>query len=396
MFTFCSGCSGTPPVTTQPPPPPTDGGVADGGPATTTFDPSTTPEMRVVGDDSYGGTSDPSVWYPAGAQTGYMAYSASGAPGDLHLRVASSSDRGATWTYLADVNAVTPWTVPVTKDGLTGPVCGAGVTSCKGRLVHEVASIIDDATDPVPARRWKVFAYSYFMTPTNKSYYFIGFISLFTAPDPAGPWSAMTKVLGWPSPSPVSTDGVLLNTADVPELANTLFLNEPTALLRPDGSIDLALMDVKIIGSAPAPSTVLLRSKDHGASWQFVSTMLAPDDATKVGEPVVGFGGQNLFTAGGKEYLLVSPRGDIPNWGGGYRGCLVLPVDDGEAGHVARDALGAPIVLRRIDTPPTPIRFFGACTYAEGATEMGYAGFMLILESPPRAIRMYRSGVLAP
>ena len=76
--------------------------------------------------------------------------------------------------------------------------------------------------------------------------------------------------------------------------------------------------------------------------------------------------------------------------GQGYRGCVVMPIDDPVTGAVRRGPTGAPVVLRRF----TAARFTGACSYAEGTTT-GYLVPIAFLDQP-RVFRIFKSGQLAP
>src|SRR5580692_6519793 len=103
--------------------------------------------VSVQGDTgSTEGIFDPSLAYPPAATTGYMTYSSVPAAAGVHTRIATSSDHGASWSYVGDVNDSSAATVPTTD--LT--VCLAA--TCSGTWVHEVSSIVLDPGDPDAAR----------------------------------------------------------------------------------------------------------------------------------------------------------------------------------------------------------------------------------------------------
>jgi hypothetical protein len=279
----------------------------------------------------------------------------------VSTRMAQSTDRGATWTYVGDVN--TPSAATVTTSDTA--VCDAG--TCSGTTVHEVSSLVVDTGDPDSTRALKVFAHTYFTNPAL--HYEIGDIDVYTAPAAAGPWTR-TKLLGWPSSSPESTSGVaqdIATDAKLAGLAGCTVLTEPGAIVR-GASLDLALGCLRGDGTI---EVVLLRSTDHAQSFSYVSTLLTASDAAALGAPMRRINAADLFTVGGASYLVATPDGPV-NVGAatidGYTGCLVFPFADVTAGTLARCA-GAPVVLSSYERATG--RFAGACTAAEGATAAG-------------------------
>src|SRR5438309_9688345 len=107
----CSDKGGTPP-----PPPP---GL------------TLTPVTNTGDAGSSLGVLDPSLAYAAGAGSGGLAYSSVPSQSSVHTRVAQSSDGGATWAFLADVNVASARTITTTDMA----VCGAA--TCTGTWVHE-------------------------------------------------------------------------------------------------------------------------------------------------------------------------------------------------------------------------------------------------------------------
>lgn len=354
-------------------------------PAPNRVDPLAAPELTVAGDmGSTEGIFDPSPVYLVGADAGAMAYSSVPAQNAIFTRTAISTDRGATWQWAADANASVPLTV-----SSTASECPAG--SCTGKLVHEVPSLVFDADDPDAQRRWKIFTASYLVLGADQLLYDHGVISLFTAPAPEGPWSAGEHLLGWNSRTPFSSTGVTQNLSGIPELAGCVVFTEPGALVLP-GRIDLALGCVSVDGGAKI-RIVLLRSVDHAKSFSYVSTLLRSEDAACGGSSVPQLNAAHLFVAGGQPYVVASPAGTVPPGFTGYRGCDVYRIDDLTAGHVERDARGAPVIHRRIGT--TDDRFSGACAAAEGATSLGYVMPALFV-GETRRFRILKTGLPPP
>ena len=344
-------------------------------PSPQTVNPGTTTEVTIAGETAAEGIFDPSIVYPAGASSGVMAYSA--LPDQLTIRthIAASSDHGATWTYVTEPNV--PEAVAIAADASE---CAGGV--CVGNLISEVSSLVYDADDPDPSRRWKLFAHRYVVGAGVALHYSVGTITLQTAAQPQGPWTATQKLIGWAGPAAYSSTGVVTNASTLRGMADCLALTEPGALWLP-GTLDLAVGCVYIDGT-PKIRIELLRSPDHGASWGRVGTLVGPTDATPcVGAPA-NLNAPNLFVAGGQEFVSATPSDET-----GYHGCLVFAIDDIGTGHVARDAMGRAIVQRAL----TAAQFDGACTFAEGAG--GYlidVGFL----QDARKFRIFAPGPASP
>ena len=337
------------------------------------------PEVTVVGDvGSTMGIFDPSVVYPADAQAGAMAYSSVPDQLTIRTRVAVSADHGATWTRVAEVNTPEAVTLPSTD----ASECPGG--ACSGNLISEVSSLVFDADDPVPARRWKLFAHRYLVGAGVALHYRMGTITLQTAAQVEGPWTAPAKLVGWRSPAPYSSTGVVTNASDLPGTADCLALTEPGALWLP-GSLHLAVGCVYLDGATARIRVELLRSTDHAASWQSVGTLLRPDDAACL-TPGASINAAELFAHDGAVHVAATPSD-----AGGYHGCLVFPVDDLATARVRRDGAGVAWPARTITTAPA--RFTGACAFAAGAG--GYAVPVGFLGSA-RPFRIFRGGLAGP
>ncbi|MBK7862444.1 MAG: hypothetical protein IPJ65_28310 [Archangiaceae bacterium] len=327
--------------------------------------------LTVIGDTGSGdGIYDPSLFYEADGGGGFMTYTSVPTAALVHTRIAFSQDHGTSWVFLGDVN------VPklVTLATSDRAVCDAG--TCDGLIVHETSSIIADLTDPVPARRFKVFTHTYFFSAVSGINYPLGYLSMFTTafPLPDAGW-VETKLLGWPSSSPFSSLDAGQNLATDPRLSgmrDCLLLTEPGAVMR-GSTIDLVV--ACLVPSAALGEiymeTRLLRSEDHGATWSFVSTLVNRSEALALGASG-GLGpqasGPALFTWRGAEYLSITPNGPVGAAGNGYRGCLVLGFSDLDAGTLEKCG-GAPVVKKAF--LGFDRAFTGPCTFAEGATSPG-------------------------
>ena len=363
--------------------PPRSDAAAD-GPASCTLPTassfgSAVPRLTIVGDTpGMGGISDASLFWPAGSSVGFVAYTNT-PTALLETYLARSTDSGKTWSFVTKVNTASSAMLP--SGGLVS--CG-GASSCPATLVHEVPTLVDDPSDPDPNRRFKIVSDAY-LEPTFGSAskfptFLLGYFSLQTSPD-GTTWSSDTAALGWnTTPTSVSPPLPAVQTnvqTAFPELADCTLLLEPAMAIRPPtsadnpGAIDLALSCVHLSNAPPTIRIVLLRSTDHARTFEYVGVLLSTTDATCLGSPSPAITGADLFYVGANEYLLASRLSpDQGQAGNVYLDCLVFAVDD--SGAVTRDAQGHPTVLREIATSDGTA--IGSCTYAEGATAMGYVG----------------------
>jgi hypothetical protein len=343
-------------------------------PAISTIDLAHATEVTVVGDTPAMGIFDPSLVYPADASGGAMAYSAVPDQQTIRTHVAVSADHGTTWTFVAEAN--TPEATTLTTTDMTE--CPGG--TCTGNLISEVSSLIYDADEPDAAKKWKLFAHRYLVGPNVALHYAYGTITLQTAAQPQGPWSAPQKLIGWTSPSAYSSTGVVANATTLPgTTGDCRALTEPGAIWLP-GAIDLAVGCVYFEGATPKIRIELLRSTTHGASWASVGTLLRADDSACSGL-APGLNGADLYVTGGTEYVVATPADAT-----GYRGCMVFPIDDPATGKVRRDSHDRAVVASEL----TAAQFDGACTFADGANgTMLDIGFF----QTARPFRIYRPGL---
>ena len=368
--------------TTEPSAPP---GVCNGLslPQTTSVPQSLATQVNVMGGPDAGlGTFDPSLVYPVGAPSGAMAYSVVNTA-DIATAVAISTDNGATWNGAGLVNTATALSVTVPS---TSTRCPGG--TCTGTLVHEVPSLVNDVTDPDLSRRWKVFVHSYLVLNSGVLAYDLGYLGLFTAPFPSGPWTDEGKAVGWLSESSFSSDGASTLASAIPALSDCVALTEPGALVTDAGTL-LALGCAYPLAGTGHIRIELLLSTDHSRTFTYVAPLLGEGDVPTFGSEV---NAPDLFIASGRTYLSVTPSGPTAQGFVGYRGCAILELTAlGDA--VERTDAGAPVVCRMLDGPGEP--FAGACTYAEGAGVLGYVLPQMSLDGGA-PFRIFKSGVPAP
>jgi hypothetical protein len=341
------------------------------------------PALAVTGDPgSPLGIYDPSLAEaPAGDVA--LAYSSTAA-NDVHTRIAVTHDHGATFAFASEPNVAQA----ITVTNPDGRVCGK--TTCDGVFWHEVPSLAYDPTDPDPSRAYKLFVHTYVSlkggADLRREW---GYIGEQTAPAPSGPWSAETKLLGWVSDATISTDGIVENLTALNELADCVAFTEPGAVVSPLG-LDLALTCLSNDGDRLGMRVLLLRSKDHGQTFSLVTTLFDSNDSRCLGSPLSMVNGANPFFRGGDEYVAATPIGTKAPSGSDYLGCVVVPIARIDTGALAREANGAPRVVRILT--PDDGRFAGPCAYSD---DTGYLfGMFSAAESP--AFRIVGTKIAAP
>jgi len=325
--------------------------------------------IDIVGDTSPTGVFDPSVLALANGEL-WMSYSSvnynTNGSGqlvqDVGIRLARSTNNGATFTYQTTI---------ATPSDITLAACG--FPTCQGRWAYETSWLIDDSTDPNPARRYKLFAHKYFLRPTSVStegttFYQLGAIVMWTASAPSGTWSSETSLLGWNTTPP---ELVPLRNANAlhAELTTCLVVSEGSASVR-GSTIDFAFACPYGMTDPRPQKIVLLRSADHATTFEYVSTLLTPADAAPIG--AYYFSAPALLaTAGTAPVLVVTPAfRDVS--GDTYTGCIAIPFADDASGQLFRTG-GLPVGI--LFTPPrlaAPNNVIGgACTYDRGLGTRG-------------------------
>jgi Fibronectin type III domain len=313
--------------------------------------------LAIQGDTSPSGFYDPSLLHSAQGDL-WMSYSSvdyhnnasAQLVQDVGIRLARSADGGSHFTYAATI--ATPVDATVTDTDPAHSACGAA--TCNGRWVYETSWLIDDSTDPNTAHRYRLFAHKYFLNPASaaRTLYHLGSIVEWTAPALDGPWSAETSLLGWNLTPPELAPLRNANTIDT-NLANCIVLAEGSATVR-TGAIDFVFACVYPGGNPLPQKIVLLRSRDHASSFQYVSTLLTPADAAPLGASF--YTAPSLIANDGNTPILLA----TPAFNGVYGGCIVFPIADVDTGalfrtnNVAAGILFAPAVANHLG---------GACAY---------------------------------
>ena len=342
--------------------------------------PSMYSRLVIGGDPDVSGVFDPYPVWETGQQTGWLAYSgvdyvtsSGNLVQDVQTNLASSSDGGLTWTFR---QTVAP---PRTNASFTMPDTSlCGTSQCTGHFIAEVPFLVDDATDPDPNRRWKLFEHRYLLYPPGQAagtslQYATGAIYLQTAASPDGAWTAGTPVLGWNATPPEiapAQNVQMLGASTAP----CVVISEGAGFARA-GEIDLAFACVYFQGSTPRQKIVLLRSTDHAASFQAAGDLVATTDVASIGGVMPTAPG--LAWDGTKAHLLVTPIAA----NGKYAGCGSVAFDPA-AGTIAKSG-GKP--AWDLFVPTQDSRFGGACSWAPGASSDGILMIQLDLDTNPSA-----------
>lgn len=270
-------------------------------------------------------------------------------PPRVTTQLARSGDQGASWTHVAELNPAPEDTIEI--EG----------TPSTGRWWQEVSTLVHDPGDPDPGRRWKIYWHEYFHDTERR--FLQGWIASRHAPSPEGPWSDRRRLFGSSFTDAAFPTEVNVNDLD-PALAMCVVYTEPGAVATGD-DLYLALT----CAALPEPITfsqVLLRSADHGESWDLVATIAGPQDASAF--DAINFQAPDLVHTGDGDYLLLTPvrqgvgLDDQP--GPAYQGCYAMRFADLAAGELERDGDGQLVAQRHVEGDPD--RFRGACSFDGG------------------------------
>jgi hypothetical protein len=322
--------------------------------------------LSIAADTSPSGVFDPSILRLANGDL-WMSYSSvdyhnnssNQLVQDVGIRLARSADNGATFSYVSVI--ATPSIATVTDTDPALSACGAAM--CTGRWVYETSWLIDDSADPNSARRYKLFAHKYFLSPgrtPSATLYHLGSIVMWTASAPDATWSMETSLLGWNLTPPQLTPLRNVNAINAAELGSCLLVAEGSASVR-GATIDFAFACPYVNGAQIPQKIVLLRSLDHANTFQYVATLLTAADAAPIG--ATHFSAPALLATPGTAPVLLA----TPVIGGNYAGCIVIPFSDDATGQLFRVGTLPVGILYT----PTLNAFGGACTYDRGLGARG-------------------------
>lgn len=341
------------------------------------------------GDDVEDGFYDPSLAFDEASGVGWMAYSSVTGDYDplgpyVHTHLAKTADRGATWDFIQVINASRDGTIPLPDGG-----------SLDGVWRYEVPSLVHDADDPDPARRWKLFIHEYFWSPEHDRMVQYGWVAMQTAADPGGEWTAPKPLFGageFPLP-PYDDTPVDLNILD-PSLEDAAAYTEPGALAR-DGVLYVSMTVLKarlgLSGVAVDHVIALFASDDHGRSWRFVSTLLSTSDAEGLGAAC--FDGTSLALEDDRVFLLAAPM-EKARSGDLHHGTAAFEFESLQDGTLRRDESGIPVVSAYFAPQPELFSGPGAgqSAYHSGNSHGGVLISHFNLKAYPSPFQIYETG----
>ena len=337
------------------------------------------------------GVGDPSVIDGPGAPDAYATFSdivpahSNGGPVLVGVSLAASHDNGATWERV-------------------GSIAPARKISDDTLEMNEISSLVYDRADP--AAPYKVL-WLRFLNVNGNPDFIRSWVAMRSAATPEGVWSEPQKLIAGKAydrddPSHPDPRAPLFELP--PEMQDCAILQEPGTLEAGDGfymSINCVNPFKKEINrlsllkfTHPVPGQLAL---------EHVGTLFTMEDAARVRKAHRGrypelkamaeLGASELFTAGGKTYLLASPVRET----GEYMGCGLFEVEDVSAARVRRDADGTPLMLEYIAGIEGEHR--GACSYAANLTSAGILMFrvtMLPGSEPPIRFETIATGIRVP
>ncbi|MCH7548189.1 MAG: hypothetical protein IH969_01405, partial [Candidatus Krumholzibacteriota bacterium] len=250
----------------------------------------------------------------------WMSYSeVSAHPSEARLtvvcsRAAVSTDAGRNWTDVGVVNAAELVTLPPPDD--TKPAA----------WIHEVSRIVYDPF-ATAGTEWKMIWHRYLTVFSGVPLRLFehGWMSLRTASAPDGVWSAERKLFtgfGYDTANDVTIGPpeFPLDTLfpGVGALGSCLIYTEPAMLVRPEG-IYVAMKCADLLSG----KIILLLCAHDFSTVAYLGDFVTNADATLIDSGYTGFSAPEFVETTAATYLIVTPT-----VGDGYRGCLVLRVDE--------------------------------------------------------------------
>lgn len=311
----------------------------------------------------------------------------------VSTRLASSLDAGQTWSDAG----ISP---NATSELLISP--GAPTPDYWAVWRHEVSRLVYDPFDNDTNRRWKLMWHRYLAahlpgTSEATRQFRHGWMSYATAATPSGPWTERKLFVG--SGYDASNDVTIgppeydLSTLDA-GLSDCQLFTEPGMLVKSAAVPSGSNVYVSLHCAGTTHKIVLLRCTGSFApnNCAYLGDLLTAAEAQQfapLGETYVAFSASELVSAGGRDYLIVSPMSpdDL------YLGCLVFEIQDLDTAALIRNA-GDPVLVKRIGGSSTS-GFHGACGYTPAATASGIIyGKASATQSP--AFQLFKSGKHLP
>jgi hypothetical protein len=338
--------------------------------------------LVVEGDMSAGGIYDPSIEYSRDGSVGWLAYSS--ITGDfkpvgpyVHTCLAKTMDHGRSWTYVGRINTSVAGTLDL----------GGGKT-LPGAWRYEVATMVRD--DGAPDGDWKLFVHKYFWNAKKDRMPAYGWIAMRTAHEPDGQWSEEVPLFGAGTNPPASYHETQVDLNALHEdLKRSAAYSEPGSLSHA-GVLYLSITTLWFMGP---DKIVLLKSRDHAKTWEYVSTLANRQDAHDLGYNLLD--GSSLTEDHGRFFLLASPASRKL----GHDGTLVFQFDSLEQGRLLRDAANK-LKIAAYFPPQASILFSpmgaGQSDYDEHNTGGGLIMPQFNVHDYPRVFQIFSTGRMLP
>jgi len=329
-------------------------------------------KINIVGDEPRNGFFDLSIEYGDDG-IGWLAYSRVDAPEYVETHLAKSADRGKTWKYAVVLN----------RSSVGAVVIDEGTQ--KGVWRYETPTLLFDPED-VPARRWKLFVHRYFTIPPYKRddrIFEKGWIEYKYAATPDGRWSEGISLFG----KRENNCQVDMNSLH-PDLRNFRNFTELGSIVK-DGTIYIS-MDASVspsgLGKWKHRKVVLVSSRDHGVTWNYVGTLTDYNDASALGYVIMT--GSSLVKENERFFLLITPAGakGLFKKNRGHDGTLIVEFDDIRHAKLKRDATGKLAVLK---TYKPDLNSGGLSDYDEQNTAGGMLFSQINIPAMPEIFQIF-------
>ena len=285
---------------------------------------------------------------------------------EVRTRVASSADGGSTWTDVGvDPNNNTAPDFQPTVNG----------TTYWASWHYEVSSLLYDPYDADATKRWKMLWHRMAYVESGGSSNLSienSWIGLSTASAPNAAWSAERKLFAGSKYATtantfIGAPEIQLDTLHT-SLNSCIAFTEPSMLAKSDG-IYISLNCLGLTPSLVVTSKIVgVRCDRTFTTCTYLGDFLQGSEAAQFsqsGQALTGFSATELVSAGGNDYLIVTPT-EPPS--DSYRGCLAFRISDFATATLVRNS-GTPTLIKRISG--TSGSFNGACGYDTGATASG-------------------------
>lgn len=296
------------------------------------------------------GIFDPSITLDTSTNTLWMSYTEvhpsvmwpDANPDVASLRLASSTDRGKTWT---DAGIYLNQALDVT-------VITATPAIHEGTWMSEVSQLLYDPWETDASKKWKLIWLHYLrldhvtLTAAHEDSrrFEHGWIAIKEASGPQGLATATEIKLFAASlydpennntsgntQSPVGDPPKIFYHTDIDgALNNSAVLTEPGLLVTSDG-IYMSIVNIEDNSGIYENKIQLLKysrsisGMQDSSNWDYLGTMLTEADAVMMG--YLKFTATELYESNGNTYVIVSPVSNNP-WDGAYNGCMTFRISN--------------------------------------------------------------------